>query len=310
MATTGSSMFGIMMDTTLPDDIRNEIITSALKKNIASGNSDHLLDVTSPRTKRLKERFEFIMLNCSIDDQQSLLTKVTQDWLSQRSINNSSTSSRPPKSTMPPTPGAQTTIPQQPPVSTPQSLPSLHTTKPARKWTHENTQQTTFSSLALALDHLGPAVLVVRCNVKCDNVVHPSWTNKEYKCTKCSCCWLVSSPQEHLGSSPTFVFCWNAEAHMQHMPITWEHHYQMLSTNKNSDIRCSTKSHPGLPNFLHLAINNILQVNPSAQPLKTWSDIEQQFRQHPLFLDNPTARAIIKTQVITKVRNYKKKKNN
>ena len=52
-------MFGIMMDATLPDDIRDEIITSAIKKSIATGKSDHLLDMTSPRTQRMKERFDY-----------------------------------------------------------------------------------------------------------------------------------------------------------------------------------------------------------------------------------------------------------
>jgi hypothetical protein len=79
-------MFGIMMDATLPDDIRDEIITSAIKKSIATGKSDHLLDMTSPRTQRMKERFDYIINNCSNDDQQMLLTKVTHDWISQRSV--------------------------------------------------------------------------------------------------------------------------------------------------------------------------------------------------------------------------------
>lgn len=49
-----------------------------------------------------------------------------------------------------------------------------------------------------------------------------------------------------------------------------------------------------------------IQINPSAQPCQTWSDIEQKFRQHPLLLDSPTARAILKTQVVTKVRHKKR----
>jgi hypothetical protein len=168
-------------------------------------------------------------------------------------------------------------------------------------------------NVATAMDFLGPTISVVNTYVqKADTLNIPNgWYVRNCKCIN-KACWsrfLISSPGNQLSSAPAKVRIMFPAVHTSHSPTNWSQWYEYRLTNdaEGSGWDCNKyPRRPGLPFFLQLAVEELLCVNPHAQPAQASAAVASRFQEHHYFSTPGKRRKLIIRQLQSSIRHLKR----
>jgi hypothetical protein len=301
----------LLNDSTLPDDVREEIIRSYVQNRISNGDLS-FLDMSLECSKKFVSHFQRILEHCVPADQPRLTSKLTGIYLSQilppgpSKISHTHTRVwRPPVPSFPSTSGNVT--PHEPHLqSCPMKATDTNPTNceppptPGRAWTEHTTTRQVFRNHANALEWVGPCSKSVRTAVS-GPLVGQDQFSREISCHTPSCPWrcLVVTPGPSLSSGPATIFVQNGVTHTGHVVVSWHdwYSYRAQHNPKNSawDVN-RYKKQPGIPPTIHLQVEKFVSENRRSTFTGCWDHVECNNSANPLLCLDATVRRLLKEQ--------------